>query len=201
MKIRIVSIIFFGAILLFSGCSVEKYSVVSIPVPTKKAIDFIKYEHIYFSPFDIKGTPEGLSPYKVINFFFLDEFPKVIKKKIEGPVYPDKFPEFKKNSLLIKGKVFLKINRRSVINTKKIKHKKRKVFVKVENWEIQTEIEFFDPLLKKTIFKKMIKSTLNSANPKRPDYNFRYLFRKTTEKFIRRIMRVGKTERRFLLKK
>lgn len=188
-------------LFFFFGCNMEKYTIVHIPVPSKKAIDFIKYKKIFFSPFEITGHLEGFDPQVEVNSFFLSEFPKVINKEISGPVNPKDLSGIEKSTLLIEGKIIVKVDQRSIIDTKKARHKKRRVFVKVENWEMELEIFFKDLNQKETVLRKKFKSKLNSADPKRPDYNFKFLFRKITENFIRKVMRIGKIESRFLFKK
>ena len=198
MKKIIMTLMIIIAIII-SGCKLQNSRIVHFPVTGKNAIDFEKYKDIFFENIEIKSFTESYDPSHDIKNFFINEFSKAIKRDI---ILADISKTEEKTgvsnpSLIIGGELKLKIIKRSIIEG----GKKEKKFVKVENWEMEMKIFFRDTETDKKIFFKTLKSTINSADPKKPDYNFKFLFRKITEKFIRGIRPVGKIERRYLLTK
>ncbi len=198
LRIPVLLMIFFT--FINTACRGDRFSLVYIPVPTVKAVDFAGYQDIFYSGIMIKGIPENIQSKKITNNFFVNEFSKVVKKRVSGPVSIDPKAEKRNKSLLISGDIVVNIKKRSIIGSKKKDGKKIRIFKKVENWELEMSLTFQDIGTGKILFTKKMKSILNSADPKRPDYNFRFLFRRVTERFIRRVMRLGKIESRYLLK-
>lgn len=186
--------------LAVTGCKLQNSKIIHFPVTGKNALEFEKYKDIFFENIKIKSFTESYDPSHDIKNFFINEFSKAIDRDITMILKTPETEEktgISKPSLVIGGELTLKITKRSIIEEKK----KKKKFVKVENWEMEMKIFFRDTESGKKIFYKTLKSTLNSADPKKPDYNFKFLFREITEKFIRGIRPVGKIERRYLLTK
>ena len=200
---RRVIIIVYAVIIAFiiGSCRTQPVNIVKIPVKSSTTIDFIKYKDVVYDPVKVEKFPTEYDPGPSIDYFFLNELPKTIKKPIrrqnsgEKPVSGLKEGEL----LLIGGEISLKIKERNVIDEQKGR-KKRRIFVKIENWELQLEIFFRDAATGKNIFSKKLKETYNGADRKKPAYNFEFLFRKITEKFVRLVMGLGRLETRYLIK-
>ncbi|MEN8153975.1 MAG: hypothetical protein ABFR75_08115 [Acidobacteriota bacterium] len=194
-KISIIILILISFVL--TGCKIQGHKIVHFEVINKGAIDFDKYKNIFFEDIKINSSVKSYDPIPDINEFFLEEFPKAIKRDIKRAEVPESISKdpVSGSSLIIRGELTLKTIKRSIIREKK----KEKKFVKVENWEMEMKIFFTDMKSGKKVFFKTLKSLLNTADPKKPDYNFKFLFTKITEKLIKGIIRVGKTERRYLL--
>ncbi len=199
---RVIIIVYVVIIAFIIGsCRTQPVNIVKIPVKSSTTIDLIKYKNVVYDPVKVEKFPSEYDPGPSIDYFFLNELPKTINKPItrqkpgEDPVSSLKEGEL----LLIGGEISLKIKERHVIDEQKGR-KKRRIFVKIENWELQLEIFFRDAATGKNIFSKKIKETYNGADRKKPDYNFEYLFRKITEKFVRLFMGLGRLETRYLIK-
>lgn len=186
---------------LIGSCRTQPVNLVRIPVKSTNAINFIKYKEIVYNPVKVEKFPSEYNPGPSIDYFFLNELPKTIVKPISRyqPEGRDASELKEGDLLLISGEVILKIKERNVIGEKKGK-KKRKFFIKMENWELQLDIFFRDVATGKNIFSKKIKEAFNGAERNKPDYYFELLFRKITEKFVRLFMGLGRMEIRYLIK-
>jgi len=198
MKRIILAVCFLTIVIFVENCSTQKVHLVRIPVVSKSAIDFVKFKKVVYDPIKVIEFQPEFKPEFSINYFFLEEMPKVIDKPIKKFDPANNMSEGLKagDVLLVGGKLSLKIKELSVISEKK----KKRVFVKVENWELSLEISFKDLATGKEIFKKTLKGSLSGVDGKKPDYNFEFVFRKVTEKFVRIFMGLEKLERRYLLK-
>jgi len=186
---------------LIGSCRTQPVDLVRIPVQSRNAINFIKYKDIVYDPAKIEKFPSEFDPGPSIDYFFLNELPKTIKKPVKRykPELYDTSKLKEGDLLLISGEVTLKIKERNVIDEQRGKEKRR-VFIKVENWELQFIILFRDLATGKDIFSKTLKDSLSGADKNKPDYNFEFLFRKITEKFVNLFMGLGRLETRYLLK-
>lgn len=186
---------------LIGNCRTRPVNLVRIPVKSTNAINFIKYKEIVYNPIKVEKFPSEYDPGPSIDYFFLNELPKTITKPISRyQPEEEKNTELKEGDLLlIGGEITLIIKERNVIGEKKGKQR-RKFFIKIENWELQLDIFFRDAATGKNIFSKIIKESFNGAEKNKPDYNFEFLFRKITEKFVRLFMGLGRMEVRYLIK-
>ncbi len=186
---------------MIGSCRTQPVNIVRIPVKSSTTIDFLKYKDVAYDPVKVEKFPSEYDPGPSIDYFFLNELPKMIKKPIKRQILEGKpVSDLKEGELLlIGGEISLKIKERNVIDEQKGK-KKRRIFVKIENWELQLEIFFRDAATGKDIFSKKLKETYNGADRKKPDYNFEFLFRKITEKFVKLFMGLGRLETRYLMK-
>ncbi len=187
--------------ILIGNCKNQPVNIVRIPVKSTNAINLIKYKNILYKSVKTFNFPSEYDPGPSIDYFFLNELPKIMKKPIRNQNrVTQKLTELKDgNLLLIGGDLTLKIKERNVIDVKKGRNKRR-VFVKIENWEIKFNVFFRDMTSGKNIFKKTFRESLNGADKKKPDYNFEFLFRKITEKFVNFFMGLGRLETRYLMK-
>ncbi len=198
MKRIILTACFVTIVVLSGSCSTRRVDLVRIPVVSKSAIDFVRFKKVVYAPIKVKKFPSEFKPESSINYFFLKEMPKVIDKPVGEYDSSNEINEGLNEGdlLLVGGELSLNIKKRSVIREKK----KKRVFVEVENWELSLEIFFKDVATGKEMFKKTLKGSLIGADGEKPDYNFEFIFRKVTEKFIRVFMGLGKLETRYLLK-
>ncbi len=201
MKISKIALSLSVVFSLFYGCRTQPVNIVKIPVKSKSTIDFVKYDKILYKPFIYKNFPIGYDPGPSVDFFFLNEFKKIIKKDISKYSSDNKKSVItnSEKSLLIIGEIILDIKIRHVVDRKK--RRKKGVFVKIENWNMKMDIKFIDMNTGKNIFNKILKEKILSTDGKRPDYNFEFLFGKVTEKFVRYFLGLGRYETRYLMKK
>jgi len=187
--------------ILIGGCRTQPVNLVRIPVKSKNTINFLKFRNLAYIPVKAEKFPSEYDPGPIIDYFFMNDFPKTIEKPILKYVAEqyDLTNLQEGDLLLIGGDISLNIKERNVIDEKK-EGKKRRVFVKIENWEMQLEIFFRDAKTGKDVFSKTLIESLNGADKSKPDYNFEFLFRKITEKLVNLFMGLGRLETRYLMK-
>ncbi|MEN8222928.1 MAG: hypothetical protein ABFR36_06675 [Acidobacteriota bacterium] len=197
------TIIIFAAILilLLGNCSTKRINLVRIPVKSANTINFLKYKDIAYDPVKVEKFPSEYDPGPSIDYFFLNELPKTLKRSVKRYTPVDKSsPELKEGDLLlVGGEISLTIKKRSVIDDDKEK-KGVRVFVKIENWELSLNVFFRDAATGKDVFSKTIKESYNGADRNKPDYNFEFLFKNITERLVRSFMGLGRMEVRYLIK-
>lgn len=194
---KIFLIIIILLVFMSVSCVTTKdHMSVRIPVKDKKAVDFEKPKGIFYNEAIIEKVPEKYNPSQDVTDFFLKDLPRFIKRDIE----PVKQDSDKTGSLIISGNLKFEIKDRSII--KKIKNKagkKEKSFVSVQHWALNFEIIITESDSGKELFKKNYESKLNDADPGKAEYNFKALFNKVTDNFIKEILRKERFEQRYLL--
>jgi len=124
-------------IMAISGCaSFGNRTEVTIEVKNVTGVDFEKYEQIVYQDLTIEGLPQEFNPDNIINNFFLDEFPKLIEKKVEH--FGKDQSEIPANALLVNGTLKLEIKERSKIKEIDASTEETK---KAEEKETQKETE------------------------------------------------------------
>ena len=199
---KIIAITFALIVVFLTGsCNTKPINLVRIPVKSINTINFLKYKNIVYDTIKAEKFPSEYDPGPSIDYFFLNELPKTLKKPISRYTSPEKDKsELKEGEVLIVGgDISLKIKERSVIDDDK-KRKGRRVFVKIENWDLSLNVFFRDAATGKDVFSKTIKDTYNGAERNKPDYNFEFLYKNITEKLVRMFMGLGRMEVRYLIK-
>ncbi len=187
--------------LLAASCNTRPVNLVRIPVKSVNAINFLKYKDIAYVPVKVEKFPSEYDPGPSIDYFFLNELPKTLKKPVSRYTPEDKTSSVLKEGdlLLVGGDLSLTIKERNVIDDDKEK-KGVRVFVKIENWDLTLNVFFKDAVTGKDVFSRTIKESFNGADRNKPDYNFEFLFKNITEKLIRLFMGLGRMEVRYLIK-
>lgn len=187
--------------ILAGNCNTRPVNLVRIPVKSANTINFLKFKNIAYDALKVEKFPAEYDPGPSIDYFFLNELPKTLKKPVtrfdKELAKPDQFKEGE--LLLVSGELSLGIKERNVIDDDKEK-KGLRVFVKVENWEMELKIFFRDFATGEEVFSKSIKEAYNGADRTKPDFNFEFLFKNITEKLIRMFMGLGRMEVRYLIK-
>ena len=206
MKInRIVLSILTLILLVTASCSSSSnHVVVRIPVQLQSQVNFEKPGKIFYQALTLENLPGKYDPRPLLDEFFIDEFAKIIDKKVE-PLEKEKNQERLNkhpDAMLISGKIVLDIKDRSII--KKIKDKsgkKGKGFVSIQHWEMNMEILLTLPSTNKTLHKKTYTGNIKEAEPGKIDFNFKSLFNDLTDSFIKEVTKKKKFEERILLLK
>jgi len=196
-KSKIFLTIIMAVVFISVSCVIKKDHVsVRIPVKNKKAVDFEKPTGLFYKEAILESAPENYNPRQDVTDFFLKDLRRFIKKDIE-PITED---ADKTGSLLITGKLKFEIKERSII--KKVKDKsgdKKKAFVSIQHWSLDFEVIITEADSGKELFKKNYESKLKDADPEEAEYNFKALFNKVTDNFIKEILRKERFEQRYLL--
>lgn len=199
MKNKITLTIAALLVLISLSCSGKRdYVVVPVPVKNIKAIDFSSPKEIFYRDLVFENEPKNYQPRQEVTNFFLTDLPRYIKRDIK-PI-AEKIDI--SGSLLISGKTVFDIKERSVIrNVKDKTGKKERAFVSVQHWTIRFEIAITEQPSGKEVFKKTYESNLSDIDPKESEYNFKALFNKVTDNFIKDLMKKERIEQRYLLLK
>jgi hypothetical protein len=196
----------FGMALLFSGCGsgIGNRLEVTLELPDPHSINFDKYEKILYKGVTLESVPKGYDPTPEIKSFFLEDLGRVIEKKVEqwdrekhGEMVPD-------GLLVISGNLKISVKSRSKIEDVKgegkgKKKKGKKQFVTVQHWDMTMTLELKDASAGKAIFKEDFKAKLANADPETLKFNFENLFFKVTTRFVKKVTRTKKMQRRHLL--
>jgi hypothetical protein len=92
------------------------------------------------------------------------------------------------------------INDRNIIRKVKSEAgKKKKKFVSIQHWSMNFEVIITEADTGKELFKKNYESKLKDADPESTDYNFKALFNKVTDNFLKDITKKERFEQRYLL--
>ncbi|MCI0470778.1 MAG: hypothetical protein L0Y73_03875 [Candidatus Aminicenantes bacterium] len=184
-------------VLISLSCSGRKdHVVVSIPAKTIIAVDFSPAKEIFYRHLVFENEPGNYQPRQEVTDFFLTDLPRYIKRDIKP------FAEGidTSGSLLISGKMVFGIKERSVIRKVKDKTgKKEKSFVSIQHWTIRLEIAISEQPSGKEVFKKTYENNLSEVDPNESEYNFKALFNKMTDDFIKDLMKKERVEQRYLL--
>ena len=177
---------------------------VRIEVNNPTAVDFEKYDKIFYKDVALEWTPRDFTPEEELKGFFLKELPRIIEKDIEpwegqGPGAETGMPP---NSLLITGKLTLDIKERSKIKEVKDETGKSKnVFAGIQHWDMTLTLEMKDSNSGSDIFKEEYKEKLSDVDSSETTtkFNFESLFFKQTNRFLMKIKKTKKMQRRYLL--
>jgi hypothetical protein len=177
---------------------------VRIEVNNPTAVDFAKYDKIFYKDVALEWTPEDFSPVQELKDFFLKELPKIIEKDIEpwegqGPGAEAEMPA---NALLITGKLSLDIKQRSKIKEVKDETGKSKnVFAAIQHWDMTLSLEMKDSHSGSNIFTGEYREKLADVDTSdtTTKFNFETLFFKLTNRFLMKIKKTKKMQRRYLL--
>jgi hypothetical protein len=194
-KIIVTLAVFLTFISLSCVTSTDHISV-RIPVKNKKAVDFKKPRALLYSELKLEDLPKNYDPQQQVEDFFFKDLPKYIKRDVE-PLHEN---TDKSGSLLISGKMKFDINDRNIIRKVKSEAgKKKKKFVSIQHWSMNFEVIITEADTGKELFKKNYESKLKDADPESTDYNFKALFNKVTDNFLKDITKKERFEQRYLL--
>jgi hypothetical protein len=194
----------FFMMALVSCSSATNRVEVRIEVNNPTAVDFDKYDNIFYKDVALEWTPKDFSPREEVTDFFLKELPKIIEKDIKplGAENSGAEADMPANSLLITGKLSLDIKERSKIKEVKDETGNTKnVFAAIQHWDMVLFIEFKESRSGKTIFKEEYREKLSDVDTSdtTTQFNFESLFFKQTNRFLMKIKRTKKMQRRYLL--
>ena len=187
-------IICLTTLFFFSQCAKDiKYKLIPVPIKNKTGLDLSKYKTIYLKEFIIDNTKgnQDLIFQAFINDYFMDELPAHIDRNI----LPYPAGSIQKDSLIINGKLILKILKSNII--RRVARKKK--FVKIENWSLELKITVNQPGIEKPLLKKTYKSSLKEVEAEDPIYNFKTIFYRCCDDFSKDIFRKENIEQRYLL--
>lgn len=206
-SIGLIAVAVVFAMLLGTACSSSKgykgRSIVRIDVIAPNAVKFDKFANVIYKDLSLDIRIENFDPKDAVTSFFMDEFARTTKSKIEA-FDSAKHAKLAPGQLLISGSLRLSVKERSKIeDVKKEKGKgKSRKFVKVQHWDLKMEIiltEGTEDGAGKEIFKKEFKEKIADADPESARFNFENLFFKITNRFTARATTIKRTQRRYLL--
>ena len=198
----LVVLFYIMAVSACSGTSANRMEV-RLEIKNPTAIDFDKYDAIFYTDFTLEWTAKDFTPEESLKTFFVDELSKSIGKGIKHlAAAPADTSEMPANSLLITGKLTLDIKERQKI--KEVKDEKgnsKNVFTAIQHWDLTMVLEMKDNNTGKDIFKQDFTEKLNDvdASDTSTKFNFETLFFKMTNRFLLKIKKTKKMERRYLL--
>jgi hypothetical protein len=191
-----------GLMFLLPACGrggSSSHTEVLIELPDPSSVDFSKYENILYKDITVEAMPKGYDPSNEIKTFFLEDLKRITEKDVElwnrekhGELIP-------KGLLYVSGKLKLEIKSRSKIQDVKEGGKNKKEFVSVQHWEMIFTVNLKDASTGKEIFNEDYKAKLANADPKTVKFNFENLFFKVTSRFMNKITRTRKMQRRHLI--
>ena len=192
---------------LFSAASCTKGAdrlEVVLEVENPHAIDFAKYDKILYQDLILEWPVKDFSPEEQLKSFFLDELAKNIDKNIEpwAGNSSDAEAGIPAGALLITGKLTLEIKERSKIKEQKDKTGKTKnVFVGIQHWSMTMALVMKDVNSGKDIFKQDFTEKLSDVDTSdtTTKFNFEKIFFKMTNRFVMRVKRTKRMQRRYLL--
>jgi hypothetical protein len=192
---------------LFSSASCTKGSnriEVRIEVENPHAIDFEKYDKIFYKDLDLEWPAKDYTPEEQLRDFFLEELAKNIDKNIEPWAGNPSDPEvdIPARALLISGKLALEIKERSKIKEQKDETGKVKnVFVGIQHWSMTMAVVMKDGTTGKDIFKQDFIEKLSDVDSSETTtkFNFEKIFFKMTNRLIMKVQKTKRTQRRYLL--
>lgn len=173
---------------------------VRIEVENPHAIDFDRYDNVFYKDLELEWPAKDFSPGEDLNDFFLRELSTIIDKKIE-PISGAE-SGIPADSLLITGKLALEIKERSKIKEVKDETGKPKnTFVNIQHWSMTMAIEMKDGDAGKDIFKQEYTEKLSDVDSSETTtkYNFEKIFFKMTNRFVMRVKKTKRMQRRYLL--
>jgi len=204
-------IVSFGFLLvffyLFSTASCTRGSnriEVRIEVENPQAIDFEKYDKIFYKDLTLEWPAKDFSPEEELKSFFREELAKNIDKNIEPWAGNPSGPEvdIPAGALLITGKLALEIKERSKIKEQKDEAGKVKnVFVGIQHWSMTMAVVMKDGTTGKDIFKQDFTEKLSDVDSSETTtkFNFEKIFFKMTNRLIMKVQKTKRLQRRYLL--
>lgn len=181
------------------GGGISNRLEVSLNLPDPGSVQFEKYETILFKGVDLEGIPKDFDPGPFLDSFFIDDISRTIEKQVvawdrkkHGEMVPKKLLE-------ISGRLKLEINSRSKISDVKENGKIKKKFVTVQHWTMTLTVELKDASTGKMVYKDDYSAKLANAEADAVKFNFDNLFFKVSGRFLKRMTRTKRMQRRHLL--
>jgi len=197
------------ALILTVSCSQLNFITVRIKLDSQDKFNLSDYEKILYHPFSISPPFTHYKPEPTVLKFFMGDFAKAINEDVTqtemvNDYFIDKvtfLSEAQKypNSIIILGKINIKVDKRSVIKEQESNSGKQKKFVQIQHWNMTTEISIIETDSGKEIYNNKFTQKMANADPKTVKFNFDAQFFKTMDQFIQSIEKVKKTQKRFLL--
>jgi hypothetical protein len=191
-----------GILILVPGCGRSggsSHTEVLIELPDPSAVEFEKYDSIFYKDIAMEGMPKDFDPTKEIQTFFLEDLGRIIEKDVKHWNREKHGEMIPKGLLYVMGNLKMEIKSRSKIQEKKEDGKTKKEFVTVQHWEMVFTVKLKEASTGKEIFNQEFKAKLANADPKTAAFNFENLFFKVTNRFVNRIKRTRKMQRRHLI--
>lgn len=200
-----------GLLAGVTGCkSGMNRTEVVIEINNPSAVEFNKYDKVYYQDLSLESMPGGFNPEKELRIFFLEELSSIIEKKIERWDKGNSEP-MPARSVLITGKLKLDVKERSRIQDVDNGEegalkgrdgsggKKKRVFVSVQHWDMTFSLVIRDVDAGKEVFKDEYTAKLTNAVPDSTKYNFEDLFFKVSNRLVNKLVKTRKMQRRYLL--
>jgi hypothetical protein len=206
-KYRLLTTVFGLAVLLsvtmFAvGCGSGRVSnrlEVSLKLPDPGSVKFDQFDTVLFRGVELEGIPENFDPGPFLDSFFIDDISRTTEKKVE-PWEREKHGEMVPKKLLeSSGKLKLEIKSRSKIRDVKVGNKTKRKFVTVQHWTMTLTVILTDASAGKVLYKDDFNAKLANADAETVKFNFDNLFFKVSSRFLKRITRTKKMQRRHLL--
>ncbi|UCH95231.1 MAG: hypothetical protein JSV88_34005 [Candidatus Aminicenantes bacterium] len=198
-------VVVFSLFSMISCASGTNRVEVRIEVKNPNAIDFETYDKVLYQDLTLEWEPKDFTPEDQLKSFFLSELPRVIDRDIEpwdgktsaaDMVIPA-------NSLLITGKLTLEIKERSKIKEIKDQEtgKPKNVFTSIQHWDMTLALVMKESKTGKEIFKQDFKEKLSNVDTSdtTTKFNFEKIFFKLTNRFLMKVKKTKKMQRRYLL--
>lgn len=215
--------------LLLAGLAtacVERYVSVPVPFLEKSAVDFSRYQNIYFIDFVANVPDIALDADAENKKVFSEELPFAIDKKITylDPPYwarvrsllrrycPDVEIQYANNvffrnvfrshpqSLFITGKLKLEIKKLGVV--KEVKDKKgeqKNIFAAVQLWEMEMRVFIIDGDSEQLVLQETYTEKMEPGEATSPQFNFNSMLTKMTAKLGLALQPRKVTQERYIL--
>jgi hypothetical protein len=188
-------------VLLTPGCggAIGNRLEVTVELPDPHSVSFENYDNVLYKDLVLESIPKGYDPVDEINTFFIEDLSRIVDKKIVHWNREEHGEMVPKSLLIVTGSLKLDIKSRSKIKDIKEKGKEKKAFVTVQHWEMILTVVMKDAAAGKEIFKDEFKAKLANAEAGNAKFNFENLFYKVTSRFVKKVTRTKKMQRRHLL--
>jgi hypothetical protein len=225
MKSKIFLILFFA--VLATAC-VQPYVSVPVPFLEKRAVDFTRYQNVYFVDF-VTIIPDIVLDTTAENKrIFCEELPFAIDKKItyldpphwamirnlllryrlavdvqyeKSVFFLDVFRSHPQ-SLFITGKLNLNIKKLGVVKeVKSEKGEPKSVFAAVQLWEMEMKIFFIDGDSGQVVLQEAYTEKMEPGEATSPQFNFNSILAKMTAKLGLKLKPRKVTQERYILLK
>jgi hypothetical protein len=196
----LICLVFFAGFLT-TGCGrgISNHLEVLIELPDPGSLNFDDYKTVLYKDLEVEGMPENFDPTSRLRNFFIADLSRSIDKKVQQWNESDHGELVPKGLAIISGKLKMEIKSRSKITDDKSEGKGKKKFVTVEHWSMTLELKIKDESTGKEIYEDSFTAKLANAEPDSIEFNFENLFYKVTNRFIHRVTRTKKMQRRHLL--
>ncbi|MCP5050039.1 MAG: hypothetical protein GY940_22930 [bacterium] len=184
-----------------SGCSrgVNNRLEVMIEMPDPGSLNFDNYKNIIYKDVALESIPKNFDPTGHLRAFFLEDLSRTLEKKIKHWNREEHSEMVPDGLALVTGKLKLDIKSRSKISEDKEEGKGKKKFITVQHWTMTFSLDIKDASTGKEIFKDTFTAKLANADPASVKFNFENLFYKVTSRFVNKVTRTKKMQRRHLL--